>query len=119
MGTREKMIKYRIDHNLPYDYISQKTGISVHLLTLIEDGYVTHPLIVNRIKDFYSLTDLEAEELLPKNRREHDSEYEPDKYVVPVPNGADKVMPRQTLIERYMTEHLSDQAKLHTKRSNY
>lgn len=113
------MIKYRIDHNLSYDYISRKTGVSVHLLTMIEDGQVTHPSIVESIRQFYKLTKKEAEELLPKNRREHDPEYEPDKYVIPIPNGADKIMPRQTLIERYMTEHLSDQAKLHAKRSNY
>lgn len=113
------MIKFRKDHNLPYDYISQKTGVSVHLLTMIEDGQVTHPLIVESLQKFYKLTKREAEELLPKNRRKHDPEYEPDKYVIPVRHGADKIMPRQTLVERYMTEHLSDQAKLHAKRSNY
>lgn len=113
------MIKYRTDHNLSYDFISQKTGVSIRLITMVEDGEVTHPLIAESLRNFYKLTKIQTEELLPKNRREHDPEYEPDKYVIHVNKGVDKIMPKQTLIERYMTEHLGEQAKLHAKRSSY
>lgn len=119
MDAREKMIKYRVDNNLSYEYISQKTGVSQGLISMIEDGQVTHPVIAEKLKKFYKLTKLETEELLPKIRRKHDPEYEPDKYVVPVNRGSDRIMPKQSLIERYMTEHLGEQAKLHAKRSNY
>ena len=113
------MIKFRTDNNLSYEFISQKTYVSPTLIKMVENGQVTHPDIVESLRRFYKLTKLEAEELLPKNRRKHDPEYDPDKYVIPVRNGTDRVMPRQSLIERYMTEHLNDQAKLHAKRSSY
>ena len=119
MDAREKMIELRTKNDLSFEYISDKTGVSQTLISLVENGQVTHPLIVEKLAKFYKLTKLEAEQLLPVNRRKHSKEYEPDKYVIKVKYGADRIMPRQTLIERYMTEHLEDQAKLHAKRSNY
>ena len=48
---------------------------------MVERGHVTHPNIVKKLKKLYSLTELEAEELLPENRRKHGDCYDPDKYV--------------------------------------
>ena len=107
--------------NTTYDAISKKIGVSRGLIGMIEHGDVTHPKIVAKLQEFYGLTDLEAEELLPKNRRPHDPEYEPDKYVAEVDrNPQPPIMaPKQTIVERYMTEHHSEQVKQHSKRSIY
>lgn len=113
------MKKWRVDRQLSYKQVSELCGVRQVLIAMVENGEVTHPIIVEKLKKLYSLTDAEAEELLPKNRRPNDPEYEPDKYVVPVNRGSDRIMPKQSLIERYMTEHLGEQAKLHAKRSNY
>lgn len=107
--------------NTTYDAISKKIGVSRGLIGMVEHGDVTHPKIVAKLQEFYGLTDLEAEELLPKNRRPHDPEYEPDKYVAEVDrNPQPPIMaPKQELVERYMTEHHSEQVKQHSKRSMY
>ena len=82
MTAREKMIKFREDRQLDYKMLSDICGVGHDIIGMVEHGDVTHPLIVKKLQELYSLTDLEAEELLPKCRRPHDPEYEPDKYVV-------------------------------------
>ena len=74
------MISFRENYKLSYEKLSEKSGVSPGLIELVENGAVTHPLIVERFKELYSLTDIEAEELLPINRRPHDPKYDPDKY---------------------------------------
>lgn len=81
MNVREKMIKFREDHLLTIKDMSDRCGISNDIIGMVEKGDVTHPFLVAKIAEAYGLTDLEAEELMPKNRRPHDPEYDPDKYV--------------------------------------
>lgn len=119
MSAREKMKQWREQMNTTYDTISKKIGISPGLIGMVEHGDVTHPSIVNKIQAFYELTDDEAEELLPKNRRPHDPEYDPDKYVAEVDRQPPIMAQKQTLVERYMTEHHSEQVKQHSRRSMY
>jgi transcriptional regulator with XRE-family HTH domain len=119
MGAREKMKQWRETYGIDYSYLSKITGISSGLIGMVEHGDVTHPKIVGRLQEFFKLTDDEAEELLPKNRRPHDPEYEPDKYVAEVDRQPPIVAQKQTLYERYMTEHYNEQVRSHAKRSHY
>ena len=84
MNARERMKNYRCSFGLTIEEMAQCCGISGALLAMIEDGDVTHPNIVHKIQKVYNLSDLEAEELLPENRRPHGGKYDPDKYVLPI-----------------------------------
>lgn len=84
MDARSKMIEYREKRKLSFYDLSDKCGVSAGLISMIERGHVTHPNIVKKLKKLYSLTDIEAEELLPENRRKHGNDYDPDRYVSPV-----------------------------------
>ena len=81
MTAREKMKKWREERQLDYDDISKMIDVGSHLIEMIEQGHVTHPIIARKMQKLYSLTDLEMEELLPENKREHSHEYEPDRYI--------------------------------------
>lgn len=119
MSAREKMKKWREDRHLTCKQVSEICGVGNVLIAMIENGEVTHPKIVEKFKELYSLTDLEAEELLQKNRREHDIEYEPDKYVSPADRQiALKIEPkRQSIYEEYRGERHSEEIRHHKKRS--
>lgn len=80
MTTREKMTDIRIRNSYTMKDLAAKCKCSESLLGMIESGDVTHPRIVKRIAKVYSLTNLEAEELLPINYRKHGGEYDPDRY---------------------------------------
>lgn len=113
------MKQWRETYGISYEYLSKLTGVSSGLICMVEHGDVTHPKIVTKLQEFFKLTDDEAEELLPKNRRPHDPEYEPDKYVAEVDRQPPYMPPKQDLVERYMTEHHNEQVKQHSKRSMY
>ena len=81
MTVREKMVTFREKMHADLDTMASKCGTSRILLGMVENGEVTHPEIVKRIQKQYKLTDIEAEELLPINRRPHHPEYDPDRYV--------------------------------------
>lgn len=83
MTTREKMINYRKENNLSLISLSLASGVSVHLLELVENGNVTHPSIAEKIRKAYKLTRKDAEDLMPKNQRKSSDEFEPDKYRLP------------------------------------
>lgn len=87
MTTREKMINWRIENDIPLRTISHWTGLSETILSMVEAGEVTHPKIVEKIRRAYHLTEKEAEELLPKNYRKSDPEYDPERYVSPIKKG--------------------------------
>lgn len=55
---------------------------SEKLLTLLETdaANVTHPGIAKLIAKEYHATREQAEKLLPRHRRKHDPEYDPDRY---------------------------------------
>lgn len=82
MNVREKMIKFREEHLLTIKDMADRCGVSNDIIGMVEKGEVTHPLLVAKIAEAYGLTDLEAEELMPKCRRQHDPEYNPTKYVI-------------------------------------
>ncbi len=115
------MIEFRLKNKLDYKGLSRLCGVSSSLIGMVEHGDVTHPNIVEKLKKLYSLTDEQAEELLPKHRRPHDPEYEPDKYVSEADKGvAVRIEPsRQGLYERYKGERYSKELKDHSKRSSY
>lgn len=81
MTTREKMKEYRKKNRIDLDSMAYICEMSKGLLGMVENGEVTHPIFVRNIQSAYELTDDEAEELLPINRRPHHPEYDPDKYV--------------------------------------
>lgn len=117
MTTREKMIKWRESKRLSFNDISKLVGISGKLIAMIESGEVTHPKIVEKIKNFYEFSDNEVEELLPKNRRPSDPNYDPDKYVINISKLQAITMPKQDTIDKYLSDVYSREVKQHQKRS--
>lgn len=117
MTTREKMIKWRESKKLSFNDISKLIGISGKLIAMIESGEVTHPKIVEKIKGFYGFSDNEVEELLPKNRRPSDPNYDPDKYVINISKLQAITMPKQDTIDKYLSDVYSREVKQHQKRS--
>ena len=83
MDARQYMIQIRERKNRTIKQMADLIGISEGLLRMIEEGAVTHPQIVLAIQNTYTLTDMQAEELLPVNRRPNGGEYDPDRYVLP------------------------------------
>lgn len=70
----------RIELGLTLRAAAEKIDISEALLSLVENGHVTHPNIAKRIKRYYKLTNEEYYQLIPENYRPGDK-YEPTKYV--------------------------------------
>lgn len=119
MSAREKMKEWRIVRSVTHKMISDSTGISEGLLKILEDGGVTHPSIVGIIQKFYGLTDSEAEELLPENRRPNGDKYDPDKYVTQIDPRAMKVMPKQSIVEQYVTAANTDRIIREARKNTY
>ena len=80
MSVREKMKQWREQRGIDIRMAARGCRISARLLSMLEEGEVTAPGIVERVAKYYGLTDLEAEELLPLCRRPHGGDYEPDRY---------------------------------------
>ena len=85
MTTREKMVKFRTDHNLSILDMARRCRISSYLMEILEEGAVTTPKLVPQIAEAYGLDELEAEELMPEHLRPHGDDYEPNRYVLDVP----------------------------------
>lgn len=120
MTTREKMIKWREANGITLRKLSDQSGISETLLSMVEAGNVTHPKLVKIIKRLYKLTNDEAEELLPKNYRRSNPEYDPNKFVQPVPKLTDGAKPiKKELVQIYVEEHQDRMARQHQRRGNY
>lgn len=81
-------------------------GISEVLLKMVKNGHVTHPIFAENIRKAYNLTELEAEELMPENRRPHSPKYNPNKYVIEPVDLRDirivKPSSKDTEYERYV-----------------
>lgn len=106
MDVREKMIAWRKKRNLPLDVMSKNCGVSVEILNLVEQGGITHPKLVNKIRKVYKLTEREAEELMPENYRKSSSKYDPDLYKVNEVPFAKSLPPLQSeLVGVYIREH--------------
>lgn len=118
-STREKMVEFREKYGLSIRQMAEICGTSSDILGMVEKGDVTHPKIVERIRKGYKLTDLEAEELLPINRRPHGGDYDPDRYVTEIDPTMTAIIPKQSVIDAYIMEHRTDQIKRHAKRSTY
>ena len=82
MGAVQKIQKWQTRERLDNEKAAKKLGISEFLFSTIMDGGVTHPKIVEKIQKTVGLSELEAEELLPKHRRKHGGDYEPDRYQI-------------------------------------
>ena len=80
--VRQKMVRRREHGGITIQQMAKKCRISEGLMRMIEEGEVTHPVIAQRIARRYRLTELEAEELMPLNRRPHGGDYDPDRYAV-------------------------------------
>ena len=74
MSVREKMKQWREQRGIDIRMAARGCGISARLLSMLEEGEVSAPGIVERVAAYYGLSDLEAEELLPVCRRPHLSE---------------------------------------------
>jgi len=120
MTTREKMIKWRNDMNVTIKQLSENSGVSQTLLSMVEAGAVTHPLIVEKIRKAYGLTELEAEELMPKHHRLHGGAYEPDKFK-PLDDTyiSRPIVAQSSIIDTYIKEHQDRMARQHQRRSYY
>ena len=81
MMVREKMVKLREDKNISLETMSHRTGVSAGLISLIEGGYVTHPMIAKKLQKGYGLSDEETEMLMPEIHRKSSPKYDPEKYV--------------------------------------
>lgn len=81
MTVREKMVYIRERRGLSKKQMAGYCGVSETLLGMVEGWAVTHPNAVRRIQVAYGLNNLEAEELLPMNRRPHGGDYDPDRFV--------------------------------------
>lgn len=81
MTVREKMVEWRRSYGLTRKEMAVLADCSEGLLTGVERGDVTHPSIAHRIGMAYRLTELETEELMPRCRRIHGGDYDPDRYV--------------------------------------
>ena len=81
MNAIDKIINWQNMEQLDDFQAANRIGISESLFFKVIHGYPTHPNIANKIADICGLNELEAEELMPKNRRPHGGCYEPDKYV--------------------------------------
>lgn len=119
MDVREKMYEWRMKTGTTLRVISIMTGISETLLGMVETGEVTHPKIVEKIKKAYKLTDLEAEQLMPKIHRPHDPEYEPDKFKRPPELFKEKLLPKKEEIFEYISERQDTHVRRHEKRGEY
>lgn len=75
------MQKLREDNAISLDTMSYRTGVSAGLISLIEGGYVTHPIIARKLQKGYKLTDEETEMLMPEIHRKSSPKYDPYKYV--------------------------------------
>lgn len=80
MTTIEKMKKWREENCITLKQMSTRSGISVSLLDLIENGGVTHPDIARRFVKAYEFPEETIEELIPRNYRKGSDEYDPDRY---------------------------------------
>ena len=120
MTTREKMIKWRNDMNVTIKQLSENSGVSQTLLSMVEAGEVTHPIIVEKIRKAYGLTELEAEELMPKHHRKHGGAYEPDKFK-PLDDTyiSRPIVAQSSIIDTYIKEHQDRMARQHQRRSYY
>lgn len=83
MSAAEKITEFRKSKQIDLYRLGRICGVGGPVLAILEDGGVTHPNIVKKVQSFFKLTDEEAELILPKNRRPHDPEYDPDKFVDP------------------------------------
>lgn len=71
---------YRRTMGLSVEAMAQKCNVSPGLLRMLEAGEVTSPSIARRVAEQYCLTELQYEELIPLNYREHGGAYDPGKY---------------------------------------
>lgn len=95
MTIQEKMIEYRTTHNINIEDIAKNCHVSLKLLNILESGGVTHPKLAKVIGKAYGLDDLEIEELMPINYREHGPEYNPDKYKERIDPRDMKIPPKE------------------------
>lgn len=110
MDTRSKMLQFRKDHHLSIRDISDRIYVSSDLIGMVEKGEVTHPLIVQKLASAYGLSNLEAEQLMPKNHRPHDPEYDPLKYVVSPPTQIS-----YKTVRTVYDDYISDKANMNGK----
>ena len=75
------MQQIRVEEGISLELMSNKTGVSAGLISLIEGGYVTHPDIARKLQIGYGLNDEETEMLMPEIHRKSSPKYEPDKFV--------------------------------------
>ena len=99
------------------------SGISETLLDLIEHGGVTHPDIAKRVVEAYGLPEACAEELIPRNYRKGEEEYDPERYrrMENVDGkNAFRITHKDTKeVDIYIAEHQKEMRKRHAKRGAY
>lgn len=123
MTTIEKMKQWREESGITLKQMSTRSGISVSLLDLIENGGVTHPDIARRFVKAYEFPEETIEELIPRNYRKGSDEYDPDRYrrMENVDGNMDflKIRKKPQEIDIYIAEHQKDMQRKHSRRGAY
>lgn len=122
-NAAEQMKKYRIRHGYSIKDMSVKSGASVMLLKMLENGHVTHPKIAEQVGKAYELTREETESLMPAIHRPNDPAYEPDKYKERADGEGWKKIhfgPTKTeIVDVYIAEHAKKMKQDRLKRGRY
>ena len=95
------MIQFREDNNIDLKKMSKKTKASIRLLSMVENGDVTHPNIAERIRKAYRLTKEEGYELMPPNYNPNGGKYDPDMYKIPDPENSHFVIKKAKKYDEY------------------
>lgn len=119
MDAREKIIDKRTKFGITLKQVAKRIGVSEALLSMVEAGHVTHPKIARKIGQYYKLTELETEELMPKCRRPHDPAYDPT-LEEPQHGELERPIPvKKDIVDTYIAEHQDRLARQHQKRGQY
>lgn len=123
MKAVERMKKWREENGITLKQMSTRSGISESLLSLIEEGGVTHPDIAKIFVSAYGFPEECVEEIIPKNYRKSDEEYDPNRYRrTENVDGKNKFVivnkiPKE--IDIYIAEHQKEMRRKHSKRGAY
>ena len=116
MTTHEKMVLFREERKITITLMARKIGVPPCILGIVENGGVTHPNFVEKIKAGYRLTDEEAEMLLPECRRPSSPKYDPNHFVYEPPQSFNIGVPPT---REEIDEYLADRYCYETPRKDY
>ncbi len=107
LTTHEKMVRFREERKITIALMARRIDVPACILGIVENGGVTHPNFVEKIKAGYRLTDEEAEMLLPECRRPSSPKYDPNHFVYEPPQSFTmRTLPTREEIDEYLVERI-------------